>query len=127
MKIKIWQEDDYFNFLGGPRIDMDPIVVECKEEPLPLTWNFDWEREPIGLVSNIRIEDGELVGDLEWIEGNTDFNDEKWETFKEFCRFGGYYSHVVRKVLSDGQEHVASGVLAGVSIVMKSKMPGVKL
>jgi hypothetical protein len=120
--IKIWEKDDFFGFIGGPRYDMDVTAIECPGEKVPLTWQFEFDRAPAGIVSNIRVEDGEVVGDLKMYNNNR-FDALFLDGLKEDFRFGGYYSGVI---FNDEKTIVTKCVLRAVSIVFKSNMPGAK-
>lgn len=128
MRYKIWEKDDFFKFMGNDTIiDMDPIVVQLRQEPVAVVPNFNYEKPPLGWASDIRIEDGDLTCVIEWTEEsglakNQDLVDEggAW-------RLGGYYTEVVREEVSEGREIVTSCVLKAISLVLQSAMPKVKL
>lgn len=65
-RLPIWKKDDYFPAPEG-RIDMDPAVVDIDEDKkYLLSWMYNWDvRSIVGTVSNVRLEDGEILGDIE--------------------------------------------------------------
>lgn len=115
---KVWEKDDFFHHIGNKRLDMDPAIVEIGEEPVPVTWGYNFDIPPKGRMLNLRLEDGEIVGELE-------FFDEKdtatWETLKRDVRLGGYYIGVE---LDEAKENVIKCRLKAVSIMLKSQTPG---
>lgn len=114
----IWEKDDFFR-VGGQRIDMDPAVVTLPEEA-PLTWNFDWNKTPIGQCFDIRLEDGVISCGVVWIAPT--LND---DTPKDLgVRFGGYYHQVVKETDKEGNVKVTACVLKGVSLFPLSFTPG---
>lgn len=114
MRRPIWKKEDFF-LIGGQRIDMDPAVVELKDG-LPLVWGYDFERQPIGKVNDIRFEDGEITGDVEL------FDQALEEVLLESgsCRLGGFYKSVEKN--EDGTV-VLKASLKAVSVVLLANMP----
>lgn len=124
---KIWEKDDFF-MIGGKRKDMDPAVVEIKDEAIPLVWNYDWSRPPIGWCTNVRLEDGEIVCAIAWVPPGPDYNgpalrDESVEEL--YCRIGGYYTEIEEK-REGGKTIVTKATLQGAGMVMNQYMPGFK-
>lgn len=115
MRRKIWEKDDFFQ-MGGERIDMDPSVVEI-EQGIPVVWGYNWTQTPAGRFFDIRIEDGEITGEIEWFSDN-----EKYETLLDdgVIRFGGYFTKVERN--EDGSV-VTKCCLSGVALLPISVMP----
>lgn len=69
MRYVIWDKGDYFedNFGGDEltRYTMESAVVELPSDPIPLTFWFD-NVEPVGRVVDIRLEDGDITGEIVW-------------------------------------------------------------
>lgn len=111
MRHKIWTKDDFFE-IGGQRIDMDPAVVELPESTM-LSWNYNFgdPAGPYGEVTDIRLEDGEITGELRvfdptWDDGTmADLN----------VRLGGYFTNV-DKIEIGGRYRVIRCKLREVSI-----------
>lgn len=121
MRHAIWEKDDFFQFIEGPRIDMDPAVCDISAEEIPLCWNFDIGRLPTaGCVRDLRLEDGEITGEVIFFEDDWDS-----EKMKELgCRLGGYYVDVERNVVDPGkQERLTKCRLTAVSIISKYHSP----
>lgn len=119
MRYPIWKKDDYFHHHMSHRIDMDPAVVELPDKPVPLTWQYDWERPPIGMVTDVKFEDGEISGEIEWLT----VNGETWtdEMFEELeVRLGGFYTKVYK---SADNKHVTACYLQAVSIMLEVVAP----
>lgn len=118
MRHAIWEAEDFF-LIGGKRIDMDPVVVECKEEPLAVVWQyrFDGPTDILGKISDICIENGAMTGEVEWLTDH--MNDKLLEDFG--CRIGGYYTNVV-KASTGG--HVLSCTLKATSVMFLHATPG---
>lgn len=95
MRHPIWLKDDYFQ-LGATKIEMDPAVVELPEEPIVLTWLYRWEEAPLGSVTDLRLEDGEITGEVKWAD-NKGAQSAKALLEHGDLRLGGYYTEVVRK------------------------------
>ena len=114
---KIWKKDDFF-LIGGEHIDMDPGVVQLPEDTT-LVWQYFFEGVPMGKVDNIRLEDGEILGDIHMFEED---QAEKIEAIKDNIRLGGYYSDV-QKVKDENGTRVTSCKLRAVSFVLRSTMP----
>lgn len=116
MRHTIWKRDDFF-LIGGERIDMDPAVVELPEET-PLVWNFDFSKGiPMGKVTDIKLEDGEITGEVEFFDPAYD-DVYKLDEFN--CRLGGYYLSVEKT--EDGK-NITKCRLQAVSVVLNSGMP----
>lgn len=98
----IWKKDDYFQQNG---IDMDADVVDLIEE-VPLFWNFD-HTMVIGRVTAIRLEDGEITGEVQTIDDYVDM-------LSGGCRLGGAYNYV--QMNEDGTR-VLKTTLTSVSVV----------
>lgn len=115
MRHPIWKKDDFF-VVGNQRIDMDPAVVELPEQT-SLSWGFDYNdaRGPYGHVTDIRLEDGEITGELTVFDPTWDDN-----TLKDLnCRLGGFYNGVERKSDLDGSNAIVTKcILREVSIIM---------
>ena len=68
MRRAIWKSTDFF-MLGDKRYDMDAVVIDTRQEPLPIYPRFDQQMtRPMGCVSDLRIEDGDFTGEVEWLE-----------------------------------------------------------
>ena len=117
MRYNIWEKDDFF-LVGEQRIDMDPMVVELLPE-LHLTWQFDWDREPCGRVTNINTIDGVISGEIEFFDPN--WTDKTMDDLK--CRIGGYYIGVEKS--PDGSQ-VLKASLAGASIITRDSAPSTR-
>lgn len=112
MRKRIWHADDYFPNMGK-RLDMDSQVVTLPTERVPLTWNFNHERQ-YGWVINIQREGDEIWGDLEL----HDPKDEEGltELFENNdVRLGGFYKDVDQN--PEGTQ-VLNCSLASVSVVL---------
>lgn len=116
MRERIWKKNDYFQ-ISGKRIEMDPLIVELPEEA-PLTYYYNWASDPVGKVTELRLEDGEITGEVEVFDH--EFDEETLD--KLGCRLGGYYRSVTYD--DDRQSSVKSAKLVGVSFVLKHLMPG---
>lgn len=125
MKITIWKRDDFLRLIGTARIDMDAEAVVLPTEGVPLTMDFDYQKPPIGKVENVRVEDGEVVGDVTWFE-HSEITDEIWEDwYEDLYRFAGYYSGVQPYELDyENGDRITSARLRVVSIVSKVNVPG---
>lgn len=122
VRYPIWKEDDYFHFVDGPRIDMDPSVVELPEES-PLVWQYRMEKPPVGVVTDIRLEGEEITGEVEFFDTaeGAMVKDEMDKTL----RLGGYYSDVKKKIITPGkQEVVTKCTLRCVSVMLLTLTPG---
>lgn len=119
MRHPIWKKDDFFQFIGGERIDMDPAVVELPEEPTLVAWNFNWDavNNQSPMASDFRLEDGEITAEIEWRSEH--MSDEMMKELE--VRFGGYYLNVQK---STNRVHSCS--LKGVSLMFMSQTPGWK-
>jgi hypothetical protein len=108
MRYPIWEKDDFFQ-VGEVRYDMDPAIVTWDEDKLPLTWLFNHQDLPRGHVKDIRLEDGEITGEIVFTDPQiTD------ELIREAnLRFGGYYTPVEKE-----NGVVTKARLRAVSIVM---------
>lgn len=124
MKIKIWESDDYFLPIGLERIDMDPAVVRILDDVIPLSWGFYDNGILFGTVSDIRLEDGELVGEATFT--NQDKKADIVRLLEEgLIRFGGYYGSIERTQELDGSgSRIVSCDLRSVGIVKIQNMPG---
>lgn len=120
-RIKIWEKDDFF-LIGGERKDMDPEVVSIYSDPLPLVWQYNFEKA-YASVRDIRIEDGEITGEI--FDWNAEVALGHIETLLEAgdIRFGGYYNEVKERK-DGGHTQVTSCSLKAVSIVLAASMPG---
>ena len=68
MRRAIWKSVDFF-LVDGIRYDMDAVVIETRQEPLPIYPRFDLKRTNLmGYVSDLHIEDGDFTGEVEWLE-----------------------------------------------------------
>lgn len=115
MRYVIWKKDDYFEIIDKGRFDMDVSVVKLPEEPIPLVWDYHHDMI-IGRVNDIRLEDGEITGEVEFsVEKGLD--DDFLE--ENELRLGGYYTNVTQD-----QGRVVASELRGVSVVFKSRVPG---
>lgn len=127
MRYPIWKKEDFFSFVNGPRIDMDPAVVVIPEECV-LGWNYDLARDPIGKVTDIRLEDGEITGEVTFFDSNEKYEQfltpEK-EGFEALCRLGGYYTDV-KKLGTAKNQRVTSCDLRAVFMMMMDHTPGWK-
>lgn len=122
MREVIWGVGDYFQ-VGGKRYDMNAEVVEPPDEGVPLVWNFNYEKPPVGRVEDIRVEDGELTGEVVFL-GKDALDDEMWETIKRDFRLGGHFAGV--KYKHEKSTVVTECSIKAVSIVLKSQVPNTK-
>lgn len=120
MRFPIWEKDDFFQF-GGERIDMDPAVVDVKEQELPLFYGYVFHVDPIGKVTDIRLEGGEITGEVEFYDNGKDFALLMLPTgdYPAMCRLGGYYMEVSR-----GATRVSACTLKAVSVMLMQNTPG---
>lgn len=117
MRYAIWKKEDFFEVSPELiRIDMDPSVVELGED-LSVSYRFNHNDPPLGKVTDVRLEDGEISGEVEFFDPTWD--DETMEQLK--CRLGGYYSKVMK---NDEGNVILSAKLLGVSIVPEWDIPG---
>lgn len=117
MRHKIWRKDDFF-LVGDHRTDMDPSVVELVDG-IPLVWGYDFNRAPYAWVNDIRLEDDEITGEVEWIDPhNYDDMIEQGDIY-----VGGYYTQVEQRH-EEETSVVTKCLLKGVSLVVMSAMPG---
>lgn len=135
LRYPIWKKDDFF-LIGGKRLDMAASAVVFDQEKYVLTWGFDFDVDHIiGLVSNVKLEDNEILGDLEIkddvhyeaIDGvstgvhTTQMKDTIFDMLERGdARLGGFYNEVVEK---DRIVHHAR--LRSVGVVLSSNMPKV--
>ena len=113
MRGVIWEKDDFFPYNEG-RLDMDPVIVEIPDKEIPLSEGFDHNRQPIGKVDDIRLEDGEITGDLTFFGG--EYQDRYVNLSKDgLVRLGGFYLGVE---LDDEKKNVLSCRLASVAVVV---------
>lgn len=115
MRYPIWKKDDFFE-IAGWRMDMDATVVEFSDELL-LTWMYNWDGDPVGKVIDVRLEDGEITGEVEFFDPKWD--DSKMDILK--CRLGGYYTGVEKTV---GKERITKCRLRAVSVMLLDQTPG---
>ena len=130
---RIWRKDDTFTLIGMPEIKMDAAVCEIPEKCVPLSWDFNFMDNPIGQVDNIRLEDGEIIGDVELFDDPTHREpttmreqvEALWE--HDDIRLGGYYTNVVYK--DDKRTEIGSCTLRAVAFVMvrSGANPGAKI
>lgn len=119
-RIKIWEKDDFFQ-ISSERKDMDPEVVQLPEGEVALVWQYYFEK-PYGVVRDIRLEDDEITGEVEFFN-ETDRSQVEALLEHGDVRFGGYYNGVETR--KDGKtEIVTECQLRCVSIVMQHSMPG---
>jgi len=92
MRYPIWEKDDFFQ-VGEDRYDMDPSIVTWEEKALSLSWEFNHQQLPKGRVEDIRLEEGEITGEVIFTDPQiTD------EMIKDLgLRFGGYYTPVEKE------------------------------
>lgn len=128
MRYDIWKKDDFFPGPDGQRIEMDADVVEIKYDPVPLAWGYNLDEMAIGRVSDIRVEDGNLTGEVWWSEKQTYLDDEFMKTIDRDFRFGGFFSDIVKVTAADGSySRVIKATLRSVSIVLYAANPGASL
>lgn len=119
MRHVIWEKDDFFDNIGMGRYDMDPtvLVLPPPDGKLPLMWQFDSQRDPIGWVSDLKLEEGEITGEVEWLMST--MSDASLENMS--CRLGVYIKGVVKNSAS---RVIEAGTLIGVCIYFKANAPG---
>lgn len=117
MRYTIWEKDDFFK-VGATRMDMDPAVVDLPVEA-DVMWMYDTAKPPHGKVTDIRLEDGEITGEVEFYDpAITD------DVLKELrCRFGGYYTSIR---WNDERTQVTSARLTAISVMLLEEAPGYK-
>lgn len=117
MRHPIFKKDDFFT-IGKDRVEMDPNVVELPEE-VALAWSFDWAGAagPYGVVTELRVEDGEITGELRVYDPTWD--DSYLDGTRS--RLGGFYSGIV---YNKDRTRVEKCTLKGVSIVHYPVNPG---
>ena len=93
---------------------MDAAVVRLPEEA-PIVWMNEFEKDPIGKVTNIYLEDGEITGEAEWF--GEQWSDQAVSDLK--CRLGGFYSNVTHN-----EGRVVLAELKACSLVTEAQMPG---
>lgn len=110
MRYPIWKKDDEIQNRPKKTI-LDPNAVTLPDS-VPLTWNFNRSshgREVHGVVTDIRVEDGEITGEVEFYEPNY-----MQELLDEGdARLGGYYSGISEREEDD--IIVCGGILREVS------------
>lgn len=120
----IWAKDDYFDH-GDIRIDMDPSVVKLPEDSIPIVIGFNWADLPVGNITDLRLEDGEITGEVFWAD-----KDQKnhCETLVESgdMFFGGYYNHVVQTTGKNVKKRVLSCELLAAGLVAGNGIGGVR-
>lgn len=124
MRHPIWKKDDVF-YVVNKTITMDPSGVVLPEVS-PLTWNYDWNRPPIGKVTEIRLEDDEITGEVE-VYNEVDRQYIEPDAMEEFSiRLFGFYNHVI---YNDEGTAVIGADLRGVSLAMMASgaNPGAKV
>lgn len=108
MRYTIWLKDDSFE-VEGERIEMDPSVVVIEQQySLPLAYNYNYDKGSVGKVEDVRVEDGEITGEVTFFEPT--WNDEMVKDLG--LRLGGYYTDV--EYSEDGTK-ILSCELKGVS------------
>jgi len=124
MRHPIWKKDDFF-IIGGERIDMDAEAVELPDEAY-LFWGYNHgdPAGPYGKVTEMRVEDGEVTGELTVWDPTWDDN-----TMEDInCRLGGYFTHVEKRTDLDGSNAVVTKChLRAVSVVMLADTPSYRL
>lgn len=121
----IWAKDDYFDH-GDKRTDMDPAVVKFPEESIPIIVGFDWARgRPIGNITDLRLEEGEITGEVFWFEP---IIKEQYDALLDHddMFFGGYYGDVVMTNGNDTNERVLSCGLRAAGLVPGNGIGGVR-
>lgn len=119
---KIWRKGDYFAEMtkdGVRRVEMDPSVVKLPEGEVPLLYGFTNENQ-LGSVNNIRLEDGEILGDYTWTNKDAKNEFEAFAVDDEGYRMGGFYVNVE---LSEDGYRVESCRLVSVSFVFNPSNP----
>lgn len=120
MRYPIWKSDDFFELAPEPytRWDMDASVVQLPDEPLPLVREYQFDQVHLGSVSDIRIEDGDITGEVNWFGGHDDI---AVLLEQGDMRLGGFYAEVVKQ---DGV--VSACRLNAVSTMANQDVPGNK-
>lgn len=116
----IWEKEDFF-LIADVRKDMDPEVVEIGDNLL-ITWNFDWQRAPMGRFDDVKVTDGEITGIVSWFDKDGEHAEDL--LVHGDVRFGGYYTKVETRKDGEKKETVTKCLLTGVSLVLNSQMPG---
>lgn len=88
MRFSVLNEKDELSMLGKP-IKLRPIVVRFKDE-IPITWNYYWNRKPIGRMTDIKLEGASIAGEVEWLDPNVSDDTPK----NLGCRLYGYYTNL---------------------------------
>lgn len=116
MRYPILKKDDTFA-VGFERIAMDPNVVELPEM-VSLWWNHNYDdlRGPYGTLTDLRVEDGEITGELR-------VYDPTWtdETMQDIgCRLHGCFTNIAFESNLDTKEsHIAGCKLRAVSVMLE--------
>lgn len=96
---------------------LDPNVVELPEM-VSVWWNHDFGdiRGPYGTITDLRVEDGELTGELNSFDPT--WNDNTMEDIN--CRLAGYFTDVAWHSDLDGSNAVITKcALRAVSVIME--------
>lgn len=111
MRRVIWKSTDFFQL--SHRVVMDPIVVEAYQEPLPVYASYSpSEANAIGWVSDLRIENGDLTGEVDW-DADGMLADEIFDAINVRLS-GAYYLEI-----DEADECVERAVLAYVNLAPK--------
>ena len=125
MRYPIWMKDDYFEYINGPRIDMDPAVVDISAEEILLFFNYFFDLPAIGRVTDLRLENGEITGEVEVFDREGPFCVESIKAFN--LRVAGYYADVQKHSIEGGDLDlliVTKARLKAATIVSLHLMPG---
>lgn len=108
MRYPILKKDDVLR-TQDVDIQIDAEGIEIPERA-PLTWNYDYTGGPYGYVDDIRLEDGEITGEL--MVTDPTWNDKTMEDYG--YRLAGFYTDMVKS--RDGLT-ITSCTLRAVAVV----------
>lgn len=122
---KIWNKDDFFNFMENPFINIHMNAEVCRlpeSGELPLVRNYDL-REVLGKVVDIRMVNREILGDVVFEESRREEFEKLFDD--ELVRLGGAYKGVEKETSLEGLEEVVTSCeLYYVSVFPIEKTPG---
>lgn len=121
MRHPIWKSTDFF--ATGPndegRIDMKVEAIEVPDREIQVYGKFFSDLPPLGHITDIKIEDGDLTGEVTWFNQNYDDMLGK----DKVVRLGGHYDNTVVGNTGDGNR-CTSARLTSVALVPINDMPG---
>lgn len=92
MRMHIWKSTDWFGEPKNPTyLNVDGVQVESE---VPLCYHFNHTKPPIGTVTDIRVEDGEITGEVNFFTPVLDSNPSDTSFFHDLVLIDGYLCYV---------------------------------